>query len=369
MFNAFLFITTIFVCFTLLPLSKNEVWWIRTLEFPRLQFFLMIFIVFILELILLDLSSVHVWGLILVTMACFIYQALWIIPYTRLFPVEVKSANCSDNSELLKIITANVLTTNRNAKGLIELVHNYVPDILVTLESDTWWQIQLDILEKDYPYTVKCPLDNLYGMHVYSKLPMDNCQIKYLVESDKPSIHALIKLPSGAEIRAHFLHPAPPSPTENAESSERDAELVIVARSVAQAESDLPVIVTGDLNDVAWSETTRLFRKISGLLDPRVGRGMYNTFHADYWFLRWPLDHLFHSKHFTLRNIQRLRSFGSDHFALFTELLLETEQNVQQNGLNADAEDKAWAKAKARNQNVSKNDVPQPEKTNIIGKN
>lgn len=362
MFIAFLFITTIFVCFTLLPLSKNEAWWIRTLEFPRLQFFLMLLILLTMELMLLDLSSIRVWGLILVTMSCLIYQALWIIPYIRLFPVEVKSANRNDNSEQLKIITANVLTPNRNAEGLIELVHKYNPDILVTLESDKWWQLQLDILEKDYPYAIKCPLDNLYGMHVYSKLPMVNGQIKFLVESDKPSIHALIRLPSGSEIRVHFLHPAPPSPTENAESSERDAELIIVAKSIADAESDVPVIVTGDLNDVAWSETTRLFRKISGLLDPRVGRGMYNTFHADYWFLRWPLDHLFHSNHFTLKNIKRLKSFGSDHFALFTELVLAPGRNTQQNGLNADGEDKAWAKAKARDQNVSKKDVPQPEK-------
>ena len=280
----------------------------------------------------------------------------------RLFPAEVKAADTIDDTKLIKIMTANVLTPNRNAKELIALVREYQPDILVTLESDSWWQTQLDILEIDYAYAIKCPLDNLYGMHVYSKLPMMNSQTEYLVEPDKPSMHALAILPSGHKVRVHFLHPAPPSPTENEESSERDAELIIVAKSVAEADTNVPVIVTGDLNDVAWSETTRLFRKISGLLDPRVGRGMFNTFHANYWFLRWPLDHLFHSSHFTLNRIKRLRSFGSDHFALYTELVFTADNDNEDNGLDASAEDLSWAKAKTKDQNVNKNDVPQPEK-------
>jgi endonuclease/exonuclease/phosphatase (EEP) superfamily protein YafD len=227
-------------------------------------------------MIVLDLSQLTTWGLLVATMLCLAYHAWWILPYTRVFPVEVKPAVGTDNGRSLRIMTANVLTPNRNAKALIELVGETAPDILVNLESDAWWQERLDTLESDFPHSIKCPLDNLYGMHVYSKLPLKDSRIEYLVAADIPSLHTLVSLPSGDKVRTHFLHPAPPSPTENEESSERDAELIIVAKSFA--ETEVPVIVTGDLNDAAWSETTRLFGKISGLLDSRVGRGMFNTF-------------------------------------------------------------------------------------------
>ncbi|HBD10987.1 MAG TPA: endonuclease, partial [Porticoccaceae bacterium] len=154
-----------------------------------------------------------------------------------------------------------VLMTNRRAGELIDLIIEYRPDIFVTLESDHWWQQQLDTLQTTYPYSVKCPLDNLYGMHVYSKLELLEPQVEFLIEKDVPSMTCKIPLRDQDTVRMHFLHPAPPSPTENEESTERDAELVLIARRVAG--QDNPVIVTGDMNDVAWSATTRLFRKVS----------------------------------------------------------------------------------------------------------
>lgn len=352
------FFTALIVLATLLPLSRHPHWIVRGMDFPRLQIAIIAAALLIADFVFLDIQLAITWALIVATILCLIWQLWWILPYTLLWRHEVKTASETSPDKQLSILTSNVLTPNRNADALIELVRKYKPDVLVTLESDLWWEDKLSVLEADMPYIVKCPLDNLYGMHVFSRLPLEEQEISYLVENDVPSIHASLVLRTGDKVRVHFVHPAPPSPTENAESSKRDAELVIVARSVA--ESDQPVIVTGDLNDVAWSATTRLFRKISGLLDPRVGRGMYNTFHVKYFFLRWPLDHLFHSDHFTLRSIQRLPSISSDHFALLTRLQFSKSRDVSQKGLDLDANEAEWSEEITQKQGVDSNDVPKP---------
>lgn len=328
------------------------------MDFPRLQIAVLSASLLGSVFIFLSMQEIMTWVLIMLTGLCLIWQLWWILPYTILWPQEVKSVKEGSFDKQISILTSNVLTPNRNADKLIALVKKHQPDVLVTLESDQWWQDQLDVLDEVMPYSVKCPLNNLYGMHVYSRLPLEEEEIKYLVENDVPSIHASLVLRSGDKIRVHFIHPAPPSPTENPESAERDAELVVVARSLA--DSDQPVIVAGDLNDVAWSATTRLFRKISGLLDPRVGRGMFNTFHANYPFLRWPLDHLFHSDHFVLMSLKCLSSIGSDHFPLLTKLLFTPEHSALQEGLQLDKSDREWSKEIAEEQQVNKKDVPEP---------
>ena len=128
------------------------------------------------------------------------------------------------------------------------------------------------------------------------------------------------------------------------DSTERDAELLVVARAVA--ESDEPALVAGDLNDVAWSHTTKLFQKISGVLDPRIGRGMYNTFSAKNPLFRWPLDHVFHSSHFRLVKLERLPFFGSDHFSVYITLSYEPEAKAQQLEPAADKEEREEAAEK-----------------------
>ncbi len=313
--------TAILIVVTLLPLSHSKTWWVRVWDFPRLQ---LAFLAAGLGLgALVAAGAVPVIAILVGTAAagCLVCHASWILPFTPLFPKPVRSARPSAGSLRVSLLAANVLMTNRDAGRLLALIRRHRPDVFVALETDRWWEERLETLQGDYPHAVRQPQDNLYGMHVYSRHPLENARVEFLVEKDVPSIHAEMVPPGGPRIALHFLHPAPPSPTENEESTERDAELILVGRRAAR--STLPVIVTGDLNDVAWSRTTRLFRRTSGLLDPRIGRGLFNTFHVRWWFVRWPLDHLFHSRHFAVVEMRRLPDIGSDHFPILIRLAHE----------------------------------------------
>lgn len=354
----------LFLFITFAPLTHRPEWWIRVWDFPRLQILLLSLILGVIDITMLFHTSVAWQQTIyivaaLTQFACVLYQSYWIYPYSKYSKKQVIAATGYDTIHpRLRLMVTNVLTPNRHAEKLLALIAAEQPDIVIAVETDLWWQQQLDVIEKDYPYTLKCPLDNLYGMHIYSRLPLSDAEIQFLVDAEIPSMHMKVRLNDHDDIILHCLHPMPPSPTENDESTDRDAELVMVGKMAAK--SNLPVIVTGDLNDVAWSQTTRLFLKVSQLLDPRRGRGMYSTFHAQHAFLRWPLDHVFHSDDFILGSIHRLDSIGSDHFPILVELVLKPQEGAQQEGLEKTADDEALAQEKLDDTHSNPNEVHQP---------
>ncbi len=303
-------------------LIPRDEWWIRGADFPRLQILVLGFIAFILFL-LVD----HPWNwlnqlLFVGLMAALAYQLKMVLPYTFIWKKQVKQVKQDqlDPQRQISLVVSNVLTTNTKYHLLIEQIQIHQPDLVLTLETDQNWQNALSVIEADYPYRVPVPLDNLYGMYLYSKLELRETEVKFILSDEIPSIHTTVILRSGQPVQLYCLHPKPPSPTEAKDSTLRDAELLIVGDQIKDL--DESCIVMGDLNDVAWSRTTRLFQRISGLLDPRVGRHYVNTFHADYPFFRWSLDHVFHSTDFALVHMERLPHIGSDHFPVF--LVLQT---------------------------------------------
>lgn len=317
---------------SLASLIRWDDWWVRVFDFPRIQILVIHIIALICSVLADGINGIAESVLVVSLIVSFVYQFYNIFPYTVFSPIEVKKHKGVTDDQDISLLVSNVYTPNRDSEKLMRFVRQYQPDILLTLESDKWWEKQLEPLEGDYPFNVKVPLDNQYGMHLYSKLELHDPQVLYLVEDYIPSIHAQVVLRSGQQVQIHCLHPEPPSPSESDTSTSRDAELLIVGKNTK--DESLPILVFGDLNDVAWSRTTRLFRKISGLLDPRIGRGYYNTFHAKYPFLRWPLDHIFISDHFKLRTLKVLPEIGSDHFPVFSHLHLMSNPSPENESVN-----------------------------------
>ena len=301
-------------------LIPRDEWWFRGADFPRLQILALGLIAFILML-LWDAPWDWVREAILIGLiAAVAYQLKMVLPYTFVWKKQVKTVTKTElqSERQISLIVSNVLTPNTQYHLLLQQIRQHQPDLILTLESDAHWEQALSVLEDDYPYRVAVPLDNLYGMHLYSRLALKDIDVKFILSDEIPSIHATVILRSGQPVQLYCLHPKPPSPTEAKDSTLRDAELLIVGDQIKDL--DESCIVMGDLNDVAWSRTTRLFQRISGLLDPRVGRHFVNTFHADYPLLRWSLDHVFHSTDFALVQMQRLAHIGSDHFPVYVVL-------------------------------------------------
>lgn len=303
---------------TAIPVLRGSEWWIRIFDFPRMQVAVAAGITLALYLLLLKAWTTFDISIASLLAAAFFVQLYQIAPYTSVGGLEV--SNCENPSERIRLFNGNVFMENRNATAYLEMTSEHQPDIVLLLETDGWWDDAVASLASDYEHSVRLPQSNTYGMILYSRLEIIDYEVRHLADDDVPSIFATLEMPSGNRIMLVCLHPRPPRPDKQQDSTERDVELILAGGFIAEMTG--PVIAIGDLNDVAWSRTTQLFQEISGLKDPRRGRGLYSTFHAKYPMLRWPLDHIFLSDEFSHSLIKRLPNSGSDHFPILYELCL-----------------------------------------------
>lgn len=361
---ALLILAALLILSTVTSILRDEAWWIRVFDFPRSQITFIMITALLAYLFFWQGKGINDGIIFAILALCTVYQAVAIYPYTQASPKQTLAADSEEPNHSIKLLIANVLVTNRNAEALIDLIRMHQPDVVAAVEVNAWWDDALSELSVDFPYSIGQVLENGYGMKLFSKFELLRPRIRHLIEDSIPSIHTFVKLRNGIRVDLRCLHPRPPSPTEADSSTERDAELLVVAKEVK--DSRYPVIVVGDLNDVAWSRTTQLFQKISRLLDPRIGRGFYSTFPAGLPLLRWPLDHAFHSEHFKLVELQRMPNIGSDHFPILVALSFEPDAAYQQDAPEADPSDlqeadekieKAHAKVRLEKQQAT----PEPE--------
>ena len=336
-------VTAVLALGTVLPVIRKPYWWIRSFDFPRLQMAALALGTLVALVAVSHVRGpepVDAWAIAALA-AAVAFQTARILPYTPAWRVQTLRAEAPDRARSLRLVVSNVLMTNRDGARWLQVVRDEDPDVVAAVETDAWWAETAGALRETHPHTVLLPQDDTYGMCVFSRLPIVEHEVTHLVEPEVPSLFMTLRLPSGEPLQLVVLHPRPPRPDVGQDSTLRDAELVLAARRVARMGP--PVVVCGDLNDVAWSATTTLFQRIAGVLDPRIGRGFFSTFHANSRLLRYPLDHVFHTPDLALVRLARLGHVGSDHFPMAIELALSARAEAEQDAPEETADARAHA--------------------------
>lgn len=329
---------------SLVPLIAADYWWIRVFDFPHLQLSGFTLLAIILYFFTFNPKWVNDYAYITILIGCFAFQFSKFIDYTPFVSTEVlESSPDLDDSLILKVYTANVLQENKKSEQLIQEIKDKQPDLILFTEiNQRWSDVIKENIGNEYPYKVEQPQDNTYGMLVYSKLELTESKVVFKVDPKIPSIEAKVKMKNGELFQLYAIHPTPPMPQHNPTSTDRDKELILTA--IASNKSKIPVIVLGDFNDVAWSDSTQLTKTIGGLLDLRIGRGFYNTYHAQYPIFRWPLDHILTSSEFRFKDAGTGVDFESDHFPSWAILTYEPDLAKEQKPIKPSRED--WQQAK-----------------------
>ena len=311
----------------LLPLIETDIWWIRYLDFMRLQ----------VAIALVGLIAVYAMlggarggmGALVMLLALggLVYQGYRLYPYAPVVSPMALQVSCPDEDSL-SVLVANVQASNRQGDAFLKIVRDADPDVLVVMETNAWWNEQLASLG-GYPHRHQYIPDGpaYYGMHLMSRLTLSDTRTEFFFDSHTPTMRATVELPGGKRVALFGLHPRPPHQWSQPSTS-RDGHLARVG--LIARDEDEPVVVAGDFNATPWERATRLAMRLGGLLDPRVGRGLVPTYGARSWWMSWPLDQVLFQAGIGLQSFERLPSFGSDHYPVLARLCVEPSLRERQ---------------------------------------
>ncbi len=323
----FIVISILLLFASILPYMPLTHWFYRFFEFGKIQILVLQIITLASSFLLIGEITMWIHILQSLTLISILTHIAILYKYTSFYK-SVKKDHCDLSSEMITVLSANVFQENKQYETFITLINKYDPDIFLTMESDKNWEKALSVFDEKYKYNIKVGLSNTYGMHLYSKLKISAHNIHYFVADDLPSIEAKIETEDNYKFTFFAVHPPPPSPTEEENSKERDGELLSIAKKI-KLNSDTCVVL-GDFNNVAWAKSSVLFRKTSETIDGRIGRGFISSFHTKYWFLRFPIDLMFHTSDVFIEDLKSLEHFGSDHFPIYARFFINKKTSKQE---------------------------------------
>lgn len=232
------------------------------------------------------------------------------LPYFHLNPQKPVTTH------LLRIMQINVLLKSKHYSKVAEAIRKYQPDILSLQEVDALWLSKLSAELRQYPYHLQSIRSGrIYGLALYSKLPLQSPSVVYYQNSMRPSLQAEIEFQL-TPICLVAMHPY--SPGKYAGFWWRNQQLLAFAQQRHLLNEHL--ILIGDLNITPFSSHFQRFLEMTGLTDTRIGHGYLPTWHTAFPAFSIPIDHILTSSRLKVSAFKAGPFVGSDHFPLIADI-------------------------------------------------
>lgn len=246
--------------------------------------------------------------LLFFVVSLFVQSGLLISPYFH----TSKSFAFIERKEL-KIISANVLKSNKEYQLTLDFIQNENPDVFGLIELTEEFSLSMKPLLESYPHQITFPYRDGFGIGLYSKSPLIGQKID-LLPGGIPYIDAYIES-NGKMVHVFLIHAMPPLNKEMFDQRNGSLE------KLSMIQDSTTAIVMGDFNLTPWSAYYKKFVRNSGLVSTRdMWNGIQHSWSS--WGLYLPIDHVFISKEIRLLKYSLGHNIGSDHLPVIVELAL-----------------------------------------------
>ena len=222
-----------------------------------------------------------------------------------------------DNDRQLKLLNANVLSSNTDHQPLFELLDAEAPDVVVLQEVSGQWLEALDPLRQAYPYSYAEAREGNFGIALFSRIPFTSASHTDSPPLGYPTIIATLDVEGTA---LHLVGTHPMIPVSGQFYVDRNEQLASIVELIKGR--DGPHVLIGDLNASMWDINYRELEDHTGLRNARVGFGIVPTWPTFMPFAMIPIDHVLVSDDVSVVELRSGPRIGSDHLPLIVTIAL-----------------------------------------------
>ncbi|MEQ9266917.1 MAG: endonuclease/exonuclease/phosphatase family protein [Balneolaceae bacterium] len=215
----------------------------------------------------------------------------------------------------LKVAALNLLSSNQEYNRVIDYLDEEKFDIIFFLELNSEWDKSLMRIDEEYPYKLMIPRSDNFGIGLISKVPLVDVQNIGFSNTGIPSILVSL-LHDDKELKIIGTHPLPPVGEQY--FSSRNAQFEALNDFIKNQESE--VLLIGDLNSTVFSPNFKILTKDIGLIDSRLGYGLFTSWNAQWSLISVAIDHAFVTNGIEVINRGVGKEIGSDHLPITIEI-------------------------------------------------